>query len=73
MIQIMTETKLDLLLHKKKLSKKQTSIYSKGPKFSDARKLFCNLSYIQTKRSNLYNRVFCQNYAKGIANSEDLI
>ena len=29
----------------------------------------CNLPKIQTKRSNL--RVFCQNGANGIANSED--
>ena len=43
--------------------------YRKVPKFSDARKLFCNLSKIQTKRPNL--RVFCQKDANGIANSED--
>ena len=44
-------------------------IYSKVAKFSDARKLRCNLPKIQTKRPNL--RVFCQNDANGIANSED--
>ena len=43
--------------------------YSKDPKFSDAKKLSCNLPKIQTKRSNL--RVFCQNDANGIANGED--
>ena len=43
--------------------------YRKVPKFSDARKLCCNLSKIETKRPNL--RVFCQNDANGIANSED--
>ena len=37
-------------------------------KFSDDRKLCCNLPKIQTKRLNL--RVF-QNDANGIANSED--
>ena len=41
----------------------------KVPKFSDARKLCCNLSKIQTKRTNL--RVCRQNDANGIANSED--
>ena len=45
------------------------SLYRKVPKFSDARKLCCNLPKIQTKRPNL--RVFCQNGANGIANSED--
>ena len=45
-------------------------IYCKVSKFSDARKLCCNLPKIQTKKSpNL--RVFCKNGAKGIANSED--
>ena len=43
--------------------------YRKVPKFSDARKLCCNLSKIQTKKPNL--RVFCQKDANGIANSED--
>ena len=43
--------------------------YRKDPKFSDARKLHCNLPKIQTKRPNL--KVFCQNDANGIANSED--
>ena len=43
--------------------------YRKVPKFSDARKLCCNLPKIQTKRLNL--RVFPPIYANGIANSED--
>ena len=47
-----------------------TFIYhNRGPKFSDARKLCCNLHKIQTKRSNL--RVFHKKDANGIANSED--
>ena len=36
-------------------------VYRKVPKFSDAKKLCCNLPKIQTKRPNL--RVFCQNDA----------
>ena len=43
--------------------------YRKVPKFSDARKLCCNLPKIQTKCPNL--RVFSQEDANGIANSED--
>ena len=43
--------------------------YRKVPKFSDARKLICNLPKIQTKSPNL--RVFIQEDANGIANSED--
>ena len=43
--------------------------YRKVPKFSDARKLCCNLLKIQTKSPNL--RVFSQEDANGIANSED--
>ena len=43
--------------------------YRKVPKFSDARKLCCNLPKIETKRPNL--RVFHQKDANGIANSED--
>ena len=43
--------------------------YRKVPKFSDAKRLCCNLPKIQTKRPNL--RVFCQNDANGIANSEE--
>ena len=43
--------------------------YRKVPKFSDARKLCCNLPKIQTKRPNL--RVFLQKDANGVANSED--
>ena len=43
--------------------------YRKVPKFSDAKKLKCNLPKIQTKRPNF--RVFSSNDANGIANSED--
>ena len=43
--------------------------YRKVPKFSDARKICCNLPKIQTKSPNL--RVFRQKDANGIANSED--
>ena len=43
--------------------------YRKVPKFSDARKLCCNLPKIQTKRPNL--GIFHQKVANGIANSED--
>ena len=43
--------------------------YRKLPKFSDTRKLCCNLPKIQKKRPNL--RIFCQKDANGIANSED--
>ena len=43
--------------------------YSKVPKFSDARKLCCNLPKIQTKRPKL--KLFYQNDANGIAYSED--
>ena len=46
--------------------------YRKVPKFSDVRKLCCNLPKLQTKRQKLY-RVFYQNDANVIANSEDLI
>ena len=42
--------------------------YRKVPKFSDARKLCCNLPKIQTKRPKL--RVFYQNDANGKANCE---
>ena len=44
-------------------------LYRKVPKFSDARKLWCNLPKIQEKRPNL--RVFRQKDANGIANSEN--
>ena len=44
--------------------------YRKVPKFSDARKLCCNLPKIQTKKPNI--KVFCQKDANGIANSVDL-
>ena len=43
------------------------SEYCKVPKFSDTRKLCCNLPKIQTKRPNL--RVFNQEEANGIANT----
>ena len=43
--------------------------YQKVLKFSDTKKLCCNLPKIQKKRPNL--RVFCQNDANGIANNED--
>ena len=43
--------------------------YHEVPKFSDARKLCCNLPKIQTKRTKL--RVFYQKDANGKANSED--
>ena len=48
------------------------------PKFSDARKLCCNLPKIQTERPNLRGGVCCwgvffgQNDANDIANSENL-
>ena len=47
--------------------------YIRLPKFSDARKRCYNLSEnkIQTKRPN--RRVFCQNDANGIANTEEQI
>ena len=44
--------------------------YRKVPKFSDTRKLRCNIPKIQTKRPNL-NRVLHQKVANGIANSGD--
>ena len=44
-------------------------MYQKVPKFSDAKKLCCNLPKIQTKKPNL--RVFHQKDVNGIANSED--
>ena len=47
----------------------QVCHYRKVPKFSDTRKLRCNLPIIQTKRPNL--RVFIQKDAHGLANSED--
>ena len=43
--------------------------YSKVPKFSDTRKLCCNLPKIKEKRPNL--QVFRQKDANGIANSGD--
>ena len=44
-------------------------MYRKVPKFSDARKLCCNLPKIQENRPNLW--VLLQKDANGIANSED--
>ena len=61
-----------LLLRKQKTVKSHIMKwceYRKVPKFSDARKLCCNLPKIQTKSPNL--RVFSQEDANGIANSED--
>ena len=43
--------------------------YRKVPKFSDTKKLCCNLPKIQTNGVNL--RVFRKKDANGIANSED--
>ena len=43
--------------------------YRKVTKFSEARKLCCNIPKIQTMRPDL--RVFSQKDANGIANSED--
>ena len=43
--------------------------YRKVPKFSDTRKLCCNLTKIQTKRQNLL--IFWLKDVNGIANSED--
>ena len=43
--------------------------YRKVPKFSDARNLCCNL--LKFKQRGQILRVFCQNGANGIANSED--
>ena len=44
-------------------------MYRKVPKFSDTRKLCCNLPKIQTKSQNLF--IFRLKDANGIANSED--
>ena len=57
------------LAAERKLRSLLVTNYHKVPKFSDARKLCCNLPKIQTKRPDL--RVFCQKDANGIANSED--
>ena len=47
----------------------QEQVYLKVPKFSDARKLGCNHSEIQTKWPN--QRFFCPKYADGLGNSEN--
>ena len=47
----------------------RTASYRRVPKFSDARKLCCNLPKIQGKRPNLC--VFLRKEANGIANSKD--
>ena len=47
----------------------RASQYRKVPKFSDVGKLCSNLPKLQIKRPNL--RVFHQNNANGVANSED--
>ena len=49
--------------------RKKTRIYRKVPKFSDAKKLCCNLHKIQGKSPNLW--VFHKKDAIGIANSGD--
>ena len=46
-----------------------TISFDKVPKFSDARKLCCNLPKIQTKRPNL--SIFFKKNSNGIVNSED--
>ena len=51
------------------VNKLQTIKYRRVPKFSDAKKLCCNLSKIQTKTPDL--REFHQKGANGMANSED--
>ena len=51
------------------ISNLQNETYRKVPKFSDARKLCCNLPLIQTNKPNL--RISSQNNENGIANSED--
>ena len=56
-------------LYAKEVSNSDITSYRKVPKFSDTRKLCCNLPKIQTKRQNL--RVFCQKDSNGKANSED--
>ena len=51
------------------MSQKKKSYYRKVPKFSDTRKLCCELPKMQTKRPN--HRIFCPWDVNGIANSED--
>ena len=53
----------------KQCQRPEQNHYRKVPKFLDARKHCCNLPKIQEKRPNL--RVFHQNDANEIANSED--
>ena len=48
---------------------KNIHAYRKVSKFLDARKLYCKLPKIQTKRSN--HNILCPKDANGIANSED--
>ena len=45
------------------------AVYRKVPNFWDDRNLCCNLPKIEERGQTL--RVFCQNGANGIANSED--
>ena len=52
-----------------KITVLQNHYYRKVPKFSNARKLCCNLPKIQEKRPNL--RVFHQRDANGIAMSSE--
>ena len=60
---------LQILSASGSLGGKLSFVYPKVPKFSDSRKLGCNLPKIQTKRPKL--RVFYQNDTNGIANRED--
>ena len=59
----------NVFTNNKKSPNSYTNMYRKVPKFLDTRKLYCNLPKFQTKKPML--RVFCQNDANGIANSED--
>ena len=65
----LVNSRLIELCHKERCDISTRKRYRKVPKFSDARKLCCNLLKIQEKRPNL--RVFGQKDANEIANSED--
>ena len=58
-------------IQRRLLSEEQNykGVYCKVPKFSDTGKLCCNLPKIETKSTII--RVFSQEDANGIANSED--
>ena len=58
---------VEKFIHEKVMTHRNS--YREVPKFSDARKLCCNLPKIQTKKP--YLRVFRQKGANGIANSVD--